>query len=95
MRRYLGTRGGTVSWALIDNWGRLRGFEPQRVYVTASLVKAMLLTSYLRGIGNRMPDEGERAVLGPMITVSSNDAADRSTTASATRPSTGSRRPPA
>jgi D-alanyl-D-alanine dipeptidase len=44
--------------------------------VSASLVKAMLLTSYLRGIGNRMPDEGERAVLGPMITVSSNDAAD-------------------
>ena len=76
VRRYLGARGGTVSWALIDNWGRLRGFEPKRVYVTASLVKAMLLTAYLRGIGNRMPDAGERAVLGPMIMVSSNDAAD-------------------
>ena len=36
----------------------------------------MLLTSYLRGIGNRMPDAAERALLGPMITVSSNDAAD-------------------
>jgi D-alanyl-D-alanine dipeptidase len=36
----------------------------------------MLLTAYLRGIGNRMPDEGERASLGPMITQSSNDAAD-------------------
>ena len=64
------------SWSLIDSWGRLHGFAPHRVYVSASLVKAMLLTSYLRGIGNRMPDAAERAVLGPMITVSSNDAAD-------------------
>jgi D-alanyl-D-alanine dipeptidase len=76
VRRYLAQRGGTVSWALIDNWGRMRGVAPDRVYVTASLVKAMLLTAYLRGIGNRMPDAGERAVLGPMITVSSNEAAD-------------------
>jgi D-alanyl-D-alanine dipeptidase len=75
-QRYLHGRSGTNSWALIDNWGRLRGFAPHRVYVTGSLVKAMLLTSYLRGIGNRMPDAGERAVLGPMITASSNDAAD-------------------
>jgi D-alanyl-D-alanine dipeptidase len=75
-RRYLSGRGGVNSWALIDNWGRLHGFAPQRVYVTGSLVKAMLLTSYLRGIGNRMPDAGERGVLGPMIHVSSNDAAD-------------------
>ena len=51
-------------------------FAPNRVYVSASLVKAMLLVAYLRGIGNRAPDAGERALLGPMITVSSNDAAD-------------------
>jgi D-alanyl-D-alanine dipeptidase len=75
-RHYLRTRGGINSWALIDNWGRLRAFAPHRVFVTASLVKAMLLTAYLRGIGNRMPDGGERALLGSMITVSSNDAAD-------------------
>ena len=36
----------------------------------------MLLVAYLRGIGKRAPDAGERASLGPMITVSSNDAAD-------------------
>jgi D-alanyl-D-alanine dipeptidase len=75
-KRYLRGRGGVNSWALIDNWGRLHGFAPHQVYVTASLVKAMLLTSYLRGIGNRMPDAAERAVLGPMIHVSSNEAAD-------------------
>ena len=77
VERYLAKRGGINSWALIDNWGRLRGFAPHRVYVSASLVKAMLLVAYLRGIGNRMPDGGERASLGPMITESSNDAADK------------------
>ena len=76
VQRWLSTRGAVNSWSLIDSWGRVHGFAPHRVYVSASLVKAMLLTSYLRGIGNRMPDAAERAVLGPMITVSSNDAAD-------------------
>jgi D-alanyl-D-alanine dipeptidase len=75
VQRYLSTRSGMNSWALIDNWGRVRGFAPHRVYVTASVVKAMLLTAYLRKIGNRMPSESDRAVLHPMITVSSNDAA--------------------
>ena len=75
-QRYLRGRGGVNSWALIDNWGRVHGFAPHRVFVTASLVKAMLLTSYLRGIGNRMPDAAERAVLDPMIRVSSNEAAN-------------------
>jgi D-alanyl-D-alanine dipeptidase len=76
VQRYLSTRAGVNSWALIDNWGRLRGFAPQRVYVTASVVKAMLLTAYLRMLGNRMPSTGDRAALNRMITVSSNEAAD-------------------
>ena len=76
VQRYLRSRGALNSWSLIDSWGRVHGFASHRVYVSASLVKAMLLTSYLRGIGNRMPDAAERAVLGPMITGSSNDAAD-------------------
>ena len=76
VQRYLSDRGGVNSWALVDSRGRLRGFAPHRVYVSASLVKAMLLVAYLRQIGNRMPDAGEQASLGPMITSSSNDAAD-------------------
>jgi zinc D-Ala-D-Ala dipeptidase len=76
VQSWLRSRGGVNSWALIDSWGRSHGFAPQRTYVSASLVKAMLLVAYLRGIGNRAPDAGERASLGPMITVSSNDAAD-------------------
>ena len=75
-QRYLGTRSGVNSWALIDSWGRLSGFAPERVYVSASLVKAMLLVAYLRKIGNRAPDVSERGALGPMIRESSNDAAD-------------------
>jgi zinc D-Ala-D-Ala dipeptidase len=75
-RRYLRGRGGVNSWALIDNWGRLHGFAPHRVYVSASLVKAMLLVADLRRLGNRMPGAAERASLGPMIQMSSNDAAD-------------------
>jgi zinc D-Ala-D-Ala dipeptidase len=76
VQRWLRARGGSNSWALLDSWGRMHSFAPQRVYVSASLVKAMLLVAYLRGIGKRAPDAGERASLGPMITVSSNDAAD-------------------
>jgi D-alanyl-D-alanine dipeptidase len=76
VRRFLEKRGGVNSWSLVDSWGRVHGFAPHRVYVSASLVKAMLLVAYLRGIGNRMPDGAERASLGPMITESSNDAAD-------------------
>jgi D-alanyl-D-alanine dipeptidase len=73
---FLRARGGINSWALVDSWGRLRSFAPHRTYVSASLVKAMLLVAYLRKIGNRAPDAAERGSLGPMITVSSNDAAD-------------------
>jgi zinc D-Ala-D-Ala dipeptidase len=76
VQSWLRSRAGSNSWALVDSWGRMHGFAPHRVYVSASLVKAMLLVAYLRGIGNRAPDAGERASLGPMITVSSNEAAD-------------------
>jgi hypothetical protein len=74
VRRYV--RGRAVSsFALIDTHGRLRGFAPHRRYVTASVVKAMILVARLRQIGNRMPSASDRAVLDPMIQVSDNDAA--------------------
>jgi D-alanyl-D-alanine dipeptidase len=76
VQRWLRSRGATNSWSLIDSWGRLHGFAPHRTYVSASLVKAMLLVAYLRGIGKRAPDAAERGSLTPMITESSNDAAD-------------------
>jgi D-alanyl-D-alanine dipeptidase len=75
VRRYLASRAAINSWALIDSRGRLHGFAPGRRYHSASLVKAMLLVAYLRRVGNRMPTASERALLGPMITVSDNDRA--------------------
>ncbi len=71
-QRWLRTRQGVTSFALTDSRGRLRGFAPRRRYVSASVVKAMLLVAYLRRIGNRRPGPGERALLGPMIRISSN-----------------------
>ena len=59
-RRFLRGRTGIESWALIDSHGRLHGFAPGRVYVSASVVKAMLLVAYLRKIGNRMPTRSSR-----------------------------------
>ena len=75
VRRWIRRRGHS-SFALIDSHGRLHGFAERRRYVTASLVKAMLLVAYLRRLGGRMPDDAERAVLEPMIRWSSNRAAD-------------------
>jgi D-alanyl-D-alanine dipeptidase len=72
VRRYLASRTALDSWALIDSRGRLHGFSPRRRYHAASVVKAMLLVGYLRRIGNRMPTRAERALLGPMVTVSDN-----------------------
>jgi D-alanyl-D-alanine dipeptidase len=72
VRRYLRARGAVNSWALIDSRGRLHGFAPRRRYVSASVVKAMLLVAYLRRIGNRRPTAVERGMLGPMITASDN-----------------------
>jgi D-alanyl-D-alanine dipeptidase len=74
-RRFLGGRAGVESWALIDSHGRLHGLHARRVYVSASLVKAMLLVAYLRQAGNRAPTPSERATLGPMITESDNELA--------------------
>lgn len=71
VRTYLRGR-AAASFALIDTHGRAHGFQPRRRYVSASVVKAMVLVAYLRRIGNRAPTPSERAVLGPMITRSHN-----------------------
>jgi hypothetical protein len=75
-RQFLKGRAGVESLALIDSRGRLYGVAPRRVYVAASVVKAMLLVSYLCSIGRRPPDGAERGMLGPMITRSDNHMAD-------------------
>ena len=73
--RYLRGRQGVNACSVMDSRGRLHGLAQGRVYVAASVVKAMLLVAYLRKIGDRAPSAAERGALGPMITASHNGAA--------------------
>jgi hypothetical protein len=75
--RFARGRAGSVSFALVDEFGRIHGFNRGRRYSSASLVKAMLMTAYLRrgDVKHRRLHASERALLGPMIRVSDNDAA--------------------
>ena len=73
-RRWVSGRANSA-FAAVDTHGRVRGWAPRRRYVSASVVKAMLLVAYLRQVGDRPPPPADRAVLAPMITRSDNDAA--------------------
>jgi len=67
-------RAGRVSVAVVDSRGRLRGLQPWRPFVGASVVKAMLLVAYLHG--HPEPSAGMRDVLRRMIEYSDNAASD-------------------
>ena len=77
VRGYLKQRVGVVGVGVIDSQGRVRGIHDRRRFVTASVIKAMLLVAYLRKVDHE--DRGltayERSRLRPMIRVSSNAAA--------------------
>jgi hypothetical protein len=70
-------RAGLVSFAVIDTRGRLRCHQCWRRYVSASVVKAMLLVAYLQRLEaeGRPLTSSDRGVLGPMIRYSDNAAA--------------------
>jgi hypothetical protein len=70
-------RAGSVSFAVVDERRRLHGFRANVRHSSASLVKAMLLVSYLnqRSVRQRRLHPADRRLLGPMIRVSDNDAA--------------------
>jgi hypothetical protein len=76
VKRYLRHRQGINSFSVMTTRGHLRGWAQGRVYVSASVVKAMLLVAYLRKIHARLPSSEERSLLAPMITRSDNRAAD-------------------
>jgi Beta-lactamase enzyme family len=71
---YAQARHGAVRFAFVDNGGNLRGYRAWRVAPSASLLKAMLLVSYLRraDVRVRALTDSERALLGPMIRRSDN-----------------------
>lgn len=75
--RYLERRSGYTAFAEIDSEGRMSGAHLHRTFVSASVVKAMLLVAYLRLLAaeHRGLDGGSRALLAPMIQLSDNDAA--------------------
>jgi hypothetical protein len=77
--QYARERLGRVSFALVDETGRLRTHGGRRRYSSASVVKAMLLVAYLsrRDVRRHELDFASRANLGPMIRRSGNGAASR------------------
>jgi hypothetical protein len=69
------TRAGLVSFAVLDEQGRLRGLHRTRRHRSASVVKAMLMVALLRRAHGRRVTPRETALLTPMITRSDNRAA--------------------
>ncbi len=76
--RYLGSRTGRTAFAVMDTEERLSGVHEHWTFVSASVVKAMLLVSYLRRLharGQHSVDGYSNSFLYPMINVSDNNAA--------------------
>jgi hypothetical protein len=78
-RRYLAGRAGVKSFAVVTSEGRMYGSHVHRRFVSASVVKAMLLVAYLHKLHHehRGLDSQSRSLLHPMIHVSDNSAATR------------------
>jgi Beta-lactamase enzyme family len=76
--RYARGREGLVSFAVVDSRGRIHGLAQDRPYVSASVVKALLLAAELRRLeAAGAPLDGVTvSLLTRMITYSDNDAAD-------------------
>jgi hypothetical protein len=77
--RWADDRAGEISFAVLDECGRLLGDHPYRLHYSASVVKVMLMVAYLRRSDVRHDDltDDERSMLGPMITMSDNDRANQ------------------
>jgi len=73
----LASRAGYTSFAVVGSEGRMYGANVHRRFVSASVVKAMLLVAYLNLVHDehRGLSSQDRSILGPMIQVSSNSAA--------------------
>jgi hypothetical protein len=75
---YLASRAGRTAFAVMDSEGRLAGVNIHWTFVSASVVKAMLLVGYLRrldAMGQHTVDSTSNSFLFPMINVSDNSAA--------------------
>lgn len=75
--RFADGRAGRVSFAVVDEGGRLRGRHLDRVHNSASVVKVMFMVALLRRpeVRHDALTPAERHLLGPMIKRSDNQAA--------------------
>lgn len=76
--RFADQRAGTVSFAVVDEGGELRGDHVDRVHNSASVIKVMFMVALLRepGVRDDALGEAERALLKPMIQRSDNQSAN-------------------
>ena len=77
--RYAEGRAGSVSFAVIAPGGRMYGYRRAEDVPSASVIKAMFMVAYLRhpDVKDRTIRDSDRALLGPMIKRSDNDAATK------------------
>jgi hypothetical protein len=73
-KQFVKGRAGRRAFAVVDTQGELSGLNLHRRFVSASVVKAMLLVEYLRVLdrAGRSLSRADRNILTPMIQVSSN-----------------------
>ncbi len=71
--KWLRARTGVTAFAVVDSRGVLHGYNPDEQFVTASVVKAMLLVAYLRTYATL--SDSAAAELTEMIEISDNDDA--------------------
>jgi hypothetical protein len=77
---YLASRTGRTAFAVMDSEGRLSGTNIHWTFITASVVKAMMLVEYLRRLdanGQHRVDSYSNSFLYPMIHISDNNAASQ------------------
>ena len=76
-KRFADTRAGRISFAVVDEDGKMHASHPDRVHNSASVVKVLFMIALLRQHGVRHDDltASEKALLEPMIQRSDNDAA--------------------
>ena len=76
--RFADGRAGTISFAVVDEGGRLRGDHVDRLHNSASVVKVMFMVALLRqpDVRHDALTSAEKRLLGPMIKRSDNQAAD-------------------
>jgi beta-lactamase class A len=75
-QRYAAGWGGSVSFAVIDAEGGVRGYDVDSQFSSASVTKALLLAAELRRLqeDGEPLDQGTRSLLEPMVTYSDNGA---------------------